>query len=145
MSTKQLEIPVKKPRLLLPDNLIIDSWDKILPYFEELKNREITSVAELKKWLIDKSELEAVLEEDAAWRYIKMNIDTTDKSLEKDFHFFISEIEPKVSPYFNEFNIKLINSPFVNELSANLGYHIYLRKVKKQMNLKKLQVTFIIS
>jgi oligoendopeptidase F len=134
MLSKELTIPVKNKRVFLPDNLLIDSWDKILSYFEELKNRDIKSVSDLKKWLIDKSELEAVLEEDSAWRYIRMNIDTTDKSLEKDFQFFITEIEPKVSPYFNDFNKKLVESAFVNELNSS-AYNIYLRKVKKQIEL----------
>lgn len=134
MQTTSLEIPTRKLRTLLPDNLVIDSWDKIVPYFEELQSRTINSVTELEKWLIDKSELEAVLEEDMAWRYIKMNIDTTDEALEKDFHFFITEIEPKIAPYFNEFNKKLMDSSYVNELNK-AEYHIYLRGIKKQIEI----------
>jgi len=134
MNIGTLDIPVKNPRVFLPDNLIIDSWKKISTYFDELKDRKINSVEELKKWLIDKSELEAVLEEDVAWRYIKMNINTEDKELEKDFHFFITEIEPKISPYFNDYNLKLYNSPFKDELVGE-GYFIYLRKIKKQIEI----------
>jgi oligoendopeptidase F len=134
MQTNSLQLPTKKTRTLLPNNLVIDAWDKILPYFEELQSRMINSVIELEKWLVDKSELEAVLEEDMAWRYIKMNIDTTDEALEKDFHFFITEIEPKIAPYFNEFNKKLMNSPFVNELNK-AEYHIYLRGIKKEIEI----------
>ena len=45
------------------------------PYFEALKERELNTVEVLEGWLLDKSELEAVLEEDLAMRYIRMNID----------------------------------------------------------------------
>ena len=134
MPTEQLDIPTKKPRVLLPDNLVIDSWDMISPYFEELKNRVVNSKPELEKWLVDKSELEAVLEEEVAWRYIKMNIDTTDKKLEDDFHFFIREIEPQIAPYTNDFNKKLLASTYVNELDKD-EYHILLRGLKKEVEI----------
>jgi len=134
MSISSLNIPTKKARVLLPNDLIIDSWDKIAPYFEELKSRQLNSVIELEKWLIDRSELEAVLEEDMAWRYIKMNIDTTDEVLEKDFHFFIAEVEPKIAPYINDFNKKLISSEFLEELDKE-EYHIYLRGIKKEIEI----------
>ena len=66
---------VKRPkRKYIPENLTIDSWEKLKSFFDELANRTIESSAELEKWLIDGSELSAVMEEDMAWRYIKMNI-----------------------------------------------------------------------
>lgn len=134
MLATNLEIPTKKPRILFPDNLIIDSWEKIQPYFDELKNKEITSLKELNKWLAQRSELEAVLEEDMAWRYIKMNIDTTDKALADNFMFFVEEIEPKIAPYLNSFNQKLMNSAYVNELEGD-GYKTYLRKIAKEIEI----------
>ncbi len=134
MQSTELQIPTKNKRRFLPDNLVIDSWEKLQTYFEDLKNREINSVQELEEWLKDRSELEAVLEEDMAWRYIKMNIDTTDEELAESFNFFITEIEPKIAPYANDFNLKLVNSAFVNDLNKD-KYHIYLRGIKKQIEI----------
>ena len=85
-------------RNFLPEDLTITSWEQIQRYFEDLKQREINSVEDLKKWLQDRSELEAVLEEDMAWRYIKMNIDTTDEELQKSFRFFVEKISPNIAP-----------------------------------------------
>ncbi|MCB9335927.1 MAG: M3 family oligoendopeptidase [Flavobacteriales bacterium] len=134
MQSTELQIPTKNKRRFLPDNLVIDSWEKLQIYFEDLKNREINSVQELEEWLKDRSELEAVLEEDVAWRYIKMNIDTTDEDLAESFNFFITQIEPKIAPYANDFNLKLVNSEFVNDLNKD-KYHIYLRGIKKQIEI----------
>ncbi len=134
MQSTELQIPTKNKRRFLPDNLMIDSWEKLQTYFEDLKNREINNVQELEEWLKDRSELEAVLEEDMAWRYIKMNIDTTDEELAESFNFFITEIEPKIAPYANDFNLKLVNSAFVNDLNKD-KYHIYLRGIKKQIEI----------
>ena len=51
----------KKPRIFVPENLEI-KWEKLEPLLLELKNREINSVDDLKRWLKDRSELEAALE-----------------------------------------------------------------------------------
>lgn len=133
MSVKDLEIPVRKPRRFVAQDLEIDSWDKVKNYFDDLKQRDINSLAELENWLEDWSELEAVLEEDAGWRYIYMSIDTTDKKLAEDFHFFVTEIEPNVAPYSDELNRKFVNSPFINELGNE--YKTFIRKVNKEIEI----------
>ena len=76
METEQITIPKRPERKFVSKNLVIDSWRKIEHLFDNLVERDISNVAELEKWMLDRSELEAVLEEDMAWRYIKMNIDT---------------------------------------------------------------------
>ena len=86
-------------RTFLPEDLSIKNWAQIETYFEDLNTRAIDSVEDLKKWMQDRSELEAVLEENMAWRYIKMNIDTTDPELQKSFQFFVQNISPKIAPY----------------------------------------------
>ena len=126
---------VEKPnRRYISDNLKIDSWDTIDSIFIELLNREINSVSDLEKWLLDNSELSAVLEEDMAWRYIKMNIDTTNVELQNDFNFWIKEISPNVAPYAQKLNLKLINSSYLDLLDNN-KYRIYLRGVKNQIEI----------
>lgn len=134
MQNSTIQLPTKDKRIFLPENLVIDSWEKLNSYFEDLKSREINSVKELEKWLKDRSELEAVLEEDMAWRYIKMNIDTTNTDLADSFSFLITEIEPKIAPYTNAFNLKLVNNQFLNDLDKET-YHIYLRGIKKQIEI----------
>jgi oligoendopeptidase F len=84
--------------------------------------------------MLDRSELEAVLEEDMAWRYIKMNIDTTDKNLGDRFTFWIKEISPKMAPYSHQLNVKLVENTFLNELDSD-KYKIYLRGVKKSIEI----------
>ena len=106
----------KIERKFLPKDLIVNNWESIEPYFKELLEREISSTKELEKWLEDMSELEAAVNEDACWRQIKMTCDTTDKQLEESFNFFCMEIQPKIQPYADALNKKLVNSPFINEL-----------------------------
>ena len=129
-----INIPTRPTRKFVSEDLIIDSWSKIEPLFESLLNREILSAKHLEIWMLDRSELEAVLEEDMAWRYIKMNIDTTDKNLGDRFTFWIKEISPKMAPYSHQLNVKLVENTFLNELDSD-KYKIYLRGVKKSIEI----------
>ncbi len=96
MESKEITKPVRQ---FLPQEITIDSWAKIETYYKDLEKRSINSTEELKKWLLDRSELEAVLSEDMGWRYIKMTCDTTNEELTKSFTFFVEEIEPNIAPY----------------------------------------------
>ncbi len=123
----------KKSRHFIPQNLII-RWENLEPLFNNLLHREINSAAQLEAWLKDRSELEAALEEDFAWRYIRMTCDTTDEKLLEDFQYFATQIEPKISPISNELNKKFIGNPHTDELDKE-KYFVYTRGVKKALEL----------
>ena len=127
-------IPSRPKRQFIDENLLVDSLEKIEVYFKSLLDREINSVEELEQWMLNRSELESVLEEEQAWRYIKMNIDTTDEKLAKDFAFWIQEISPKVAPFSHQLNVKLNSSPFLNDLDQE-KYRIYLRGLQKAIEI----------
>ena len=129
-----ISIPTRPIRKFVPEDLVINSWNKIKSLFDNLDDREINSVLELEQWMLDQSELSAVLEEDMAWRYIKMNIDTNDQELGEQFSFWIKEISPKTAPYSHKLNLKLVSSPYLKDLEQE-KYRIYLRSVKKQIEI----------
>ena len=121
-------------RRFLPNKLKVSSWDVLSPYFNQLLEREINSKTDLENWLKDRSELEAFISEDMAWRYVRMTCDTTNKELEQAYLFFVTEIEPQISPLTDKLNHKLIQSPFVNELDKE-KYFIYLRGIRKEIEI----------
>ena len=123
----------KKDREYIPANLEI-KWENLEPLFQELQNRKINSAEELEQWLRDRSELEAALEEDFAWRYIRMTCDTTNEDLLQKFQYFATEIEPKIAPYNNELNKKLVESDFVNDLDQD-KFYVYLRAVRNALEI----------
>jgi oligoendopeptidase F len=134
METNQIVIPKKPVRHFLPQQLSIDTWETIRPFFQDLMDRKIFSVKDLEKWLKDRSELEAVISEELAWRYIKMTCDTTDKEITDSFNYFVSEIEPHIAPFNNDLNKKLVECEFVSKLNKP-EYNIYLRGVKKALEI----------
>lgn len=127
-----LIIPQKK-RSYIPQDLEI-KWENLSPIFDELLQRQINNVEELEQWLRIKSELEAALEEDFAWRYIKMSCDTANEGLVTAFQYFATEIEPKISPFNNQLNIKLVESAFVDKLDDE-KYFVYLRGIRKSLEI----------
>src|ERR1700749_2749488 len=126
---------LKKPeRHFLPAEYVITDWKSLEPYFQDLEQRPLDTRADLEKWLLDVSELEAVISEDACWRQIKMTCDTTNKEIEEAFTFFCMEIEPKMKPYGFALNKKLLACPFTKELDNDL-YFPYLRSVDNAAKL----------
>lgn len=124
----------KMPRHYLPSDFTVTTWEVLEPYFKELLDRPINSSTDMEKWLEDMSEVEAVISEDACWRQIKMTCDTENKALEEAFVFFVTEIQPKIQPYADLLNRKLIDNPLTKDLDPK-EYFTYLRGVKKSIDL----------
>lgn len=122
------------PRSYLPQNFKITDWESLEPYFKELPDRPIQSKEDLEAWLKDISELEAIIGEDAAWRQIRMTCDTENKELEQAFTFFVTEIQPKMQPYGDKLNRKLVDNEYTKTLQGD-AYEVYLRNVKKSIEL----------
>jgi oligoendopeptidase F len=126
----------KTARNFVPAGFVVTNWESIEPFYKNLTEREITTPADMEQWLKDTSELEAVISEDACWRQIKMTCDTENKALEEAFNYFCMELQPKIQPYADELNKKLVNHPLTQQLDAD-KYFTYLRSVRKSIELFK--------
>ena len=135
MKTENIILPEKKERQLLPQNFKVTNWEAVKPYYDDLLERDINSAADLQRWFQDRSELEAVLSENLAWRYIKMTCDTTDDKLRESYTEFITKIEPKIAPVSNELNKKALDSPYLDELKNLAGYPIMIREMEKEYQI----------
>ena len=125
----------KPQRNFVDQELVIDAWEKIETYYNNLLTRDISEKSAFQTWLRDISELEAILEEDMAWRYIKMTIDTKDETLSKNYTFFVTEIQPKLAPLEDQLNRKLTASPFTQELKSDPAYAIFFRSIENALQL----------
>lgn len=126
---------IQKPqRHFLPESFVLTDWVGLEPYFADLEQRKLDSRENLEKWLHDISELEAVVSEDSCWRQIRMTCDTENKQLEEAFTYFCMEIQPRIQPYADRLNRKLVENQFTGELDQK-QYFTYLRSVKKRIEL----------
>ena len=132
---KFLSAKIEKPRrVFLPEEFVISDWNSIASYFEDLESRSLKTPPDLEKWLKDMSELESVLSEDVSWRHIRMTCNTEDTKLREIFTYFMMEIQPKIQPYADRLNRKLVDSPLTAFLDKE-KYFTYLRSVKKSIEL----------
>jgi len=124
----------RKQRTFLPEEIEMNTWEDIKPYFDDLLNRDINSVDDLVRWLHDRSELESFIGENAGWRLIKHTQNTQDKDIENAYLYFVQEIEPKLATYEHELNKTFINSPYLDQLDQE-QYKNYIRHTRNQIQL----------
>ncbi|MEO5645454.1 MAG: M3 family oligoendopeptidase [Bacteroidia bacterium] len=118
----------KLKRNFLSGIISFESWEGLAPWFKKLSEREINSEEDLLKWLLDYSELDAVFDEEMAWRYIRSTCDTSNEEYEKAYDFFVSEIEPKAAPWLQALNSKLDQCTFRHSLDPEM-YAVFLRTI----------------
>ena len=124
----------KLPRHFIPAGFAVRNWESLEPFFRELLERNIDDKPSMEQWLKDQSELEAVVNEDLCWRQIRMTCDTENKSLEEAFNYFCTAIQPRIQPFADALNKKLVNHPLCRELDTE-KYFTYLRSLRKNIEL----------
>jgi oligoendopeptidase F len=130
-----IEIPKRPARKFLPEKFEVTTWENLKPYFDTLINTEVSSVDILKQWLHDRSELESVISEDMAWRYIRMTCYTENEEYRKAYQDFIQNIQPEIAPISDQLNKKAAASPFLETLAKKEGYDIMIRTLKKEIEI----------
>jgi oligoendopeptidase F len=120
----------KLRRKFVAKDLQITSWESIRSYYELLEQTDCNSKQDVVSWLYNRSELESVLEEEMAWRYILMNCDTANQSYADSFQVFVSQIQPEIQKSSNNLDKKLLSSQFLNEIEDE--FFTAIRDVKNR-------------
>jgi oligoendopeptidase F len=131
-AVKSLKRPIRK---FLPEDFTLSSWEKLKPYFDDLLDRKLESLSDLKKWFADRSELESVISEDLAWRYIRMTCYTENKEYLNSYQDFIQNIQPRIAPVSDQLNKKAAGSAYLNDLAKEEGYNILVRNLRKEIEI----------
>ena len=129
-------LPAHKPRRFVPANLDLGDWPQLAPLFDQLEARaaKCATVAELERWLVDWSELNAALEEEGSRRYIAMTCHTDNADAENSYLQFVENIEPQTKP--RQFRLEKIL--MAHPLRAQLPlprYEVFLRDVQNHVEL----------
>lgn len=131
-SEKKIERPKRK---LLPENFTILNWEALKPYFDNLLERPLESADALHQWFKDRSELESIISEDLAWRYINMTCYTDNEEYSKRYEDFVVNIQPQIAPVSDKLNKKAAGSKFLKEVEKDAGYDIMIRNLKKDIEI----------
>ena len=118
----------------LPENLQLQVWEDVSPYFQSLYERPVSNLAELEQWVSDKSELDAFISETFSWYYIRLSQNSSDKSAEERYHYAVAHIFPRVSSFEQKLNQKLVGSPFIHQMNPD-RYEVHLRMAENAVAL----------
>lgn len=131
----QESVITRPPRKFLRDDFTVSTWEALKPYFDDLANRAIHSADDLRTWFRDRSELESVISEDLAWRYIRMTCYTDNKEYSDRYEDFVVNIQPQVAPVSDLLNKKAAASAFLPELEREPGFGMLIRTMKKEIEI----------
>ena len=94
------KLPAYKPRKFVPPTIDLGDWPQIAPRFDQLEKRapDCRTTADLERWLLDWSELNAALDEESSRRYIAMTCHTDNPEAEKAYLHFVEKVEPQLKP-----------------------------------------------
>lgn len=129
-----VQSPERTIRNFVAPDFVVTDWAHLQPYFDALFATSLDTPAEIEQWLKMSSELNFVLAEEKAWRFIKMTCDTTDESIKQLYEQFSSEILPQLSIQANELLKKLYQAPAFKALDAH-RFLIVTRSVIKRIEL----------
>lgn len=132
MSTVTIPRPIQ--RNFLPEEFKLTVWSRLKPYYNDLLKRDLLSVADLEKWVKDKSELDSFVGETFARRYIQITIDNANEQAVELYQYAVQELSPHIATFENLLNKKLVECPFVDQLDRE-EYYIHLRNIRNSVDL----------
>lgn len=130
----QVTTPTAAVRRYLPHNHKITNLESITPWLDLLQDEELDNLADLEAWLYKKSEVEAAIYEEKAWRFIRMTCDTANPEAQAAYQAFNSDIVPHITQYSQNLRKKLHESPAFGLLSPK-EYEVMVRQIKNDLAL----------
>src|ERR1035437_6848433 len=129
-------LPAHKPRRFVPHGIDLGDWNNIAPLFDQLEARAGTcaSAADLERWLLDWSELNAGIDEKSSKRYIAMTCHTDNADAEKAYLHFVENVDPQLKPR----QFKLAQTYVAHPLRAQLPkerYQVFDRDTRLHVEL----------
>lgn len=127
--------PIPKKRQFLPADFQLTQWESLQPFYDQLLHRALTSLEDLRNWLLDRSELEGAIAEDGGWRYINMTRDTTHQEYRQRYETYVKDILPQIMPLAHQLDEKAVQCPYAQELGQEVGFDLLLRCLENNIRL----------
>jgi oligoendopeptidase F len=130
------KLPAYRPRTFIPPTIDLGDWPQIAPLFEQLEKRGpvCKTAADLERWLLDWSELNAALDEESSRRYIAMTCHTDNPDAEKAYLHFVENVEPQLKPRQFALEKTFVAHPLRDQLPPE-RYQVFDRDMKNHVEL----------
>src|SRR5437867_4133436 len=101
-------LPRYQPRRFVPDSARLTDCEELTGLYHILLGRPIHSANELQQWLLDRSELDAAVDQEGSLIYIRMTCQTDDEARAKAYRDFITNVVPAIKPLSDQLDKKYI-------------------------------------
>jgi oligoendopeptidase F len=122
------------PRVFVPSDADLTNLKLLKDLFGQLSGRDIRSVHELEKWINDRSELDAAIDQTEAVLYILMTCQTDNPERAEAYKKYTQEVQPFIKEWDDALNKKLIEADTRYRL-ARAQYGVLLRNIETDMRL----------
>jgi len=128
------KLSVYQPRQFVPPFADIKDLEVIKSLYNTLLDREVVSSEALTRWILDHSELDAVLEQYSSILYVLMTCQTDDAVHAQNYTNFIETIVPALKPLDDRLNQKYLEL-FDRFQPDEERYGIYTRAIRVNREL----------
>jgi len=132
------KVAQKLERKFLPTDWNFNSWEDIAPYYQSLLDQLISNETDLLEWQSKRDELSAVISENAAWRYIRMTLDTQNKEIKAAYELYVEKIQPHLQEWEQQLDLKAVASPYFS-IFEQPKYLTYTRQLKKKIEMYRAE------
>ena len=135
--TKELDIsklPAYQKREFVPEDAKLTDPKIVTELYQKLIERDINSTADLEKFLLDRSELDAAVSQTEEVIYIRMTCQTDDKRQADAYKNFTKEIFPVVNSMSDQLDRKFLEAEEKYPLEKE-RYEVYRRAVRADIEL----------
>ncbi|MBE7462475.1 MAG: M3 family oligoendopeptidase [Planctomycetes bacterium] len=123
-------------RRFVPEAFDPGNWTHLEPLFKQLeeRGRALADAAELERWVLDGSELDAAVQQETARRYIRMTCQTDDPATERAYLDFVEQVEPKLKPAWQRLAQLFLACPHRAGLPAR-RWEVFERDTRNEVDL----------
>ena len=131
---QQAQTEIEFPRNYVAAEARLDNWPAAEKYYRELAERPIAAPADLERWLVDFSEVDAVFDEERMTRYIAMAQATDDPERERRYLDYIENVYPLREPWHQKLREKFLADVRRHPLPPQ-RYEVLERSVRNAIEL----------
>ncbi len=136
-NSKELDfssLPVYQPRKFVPENINLGDINEVTGLYYKLLERPISSSGQLEQFILNRSELEAVLNQYQSVLYIRMTCQTDDRERADAYKKFIETVAPAIKPIADKLDRKYLQAREAFALDKK-RYEVYDRNIKADVEL----------
>lgn len=127
-------LPHYQKRHFVPNDFDFYSAEKLVTLFEKLHDRPVESSEQLEQWILDRSELDAALDQAGSVLYIRMTCQTDNPDYAAAYTHFIEKVVPAVKPLEDQLNQKYLALRQQYPLDKK-RFEVYDRSIKNDVEL----------